>query len=296
MFLISVFLVAGFICGSLMSPACRESQHRNGALSGETTYQQRLKDEVSVLIDGLLSTNMEERVFCSKRLRAITGLCFDYNPMAAEEKRAEGVRRWRIWWSKAKKRPPDMWLADAVLDGSYRYRAEAAYRIGRRREREGIDALKAVLNDGDARVREAAVAALGMLKERSVVDELAILAVGDKDASVRIAAANSLCTIGESGWHTLASISEELRDTPALLAAVDALSLLPTDENRNSLERVLKRLLLSGDRSSMQFAVQRIGALGISGLEDELLSLRETTDEVTKRLINTALKRLSTRR
>jgi len=291
--LLAVFSAGGIVCGLLLSSACKTTENHRTP-SSPTSEQRRLKDEVSVLIDGLMSEKMEERILCCKRLRSLTGLCFDYNPTASEEVRAEGVRRWRIWWSKAKERPADMWLADALVDTNYRYRAEVAYRIGRRGIRSGVGALLSVLGNGDAGVREAAASALGMLRETSAVDELGELATTDTSASVRVAAVNSLCAIGEEGWHKLVSVSERLEDTPALFAAVDALALLKTEQSKKSLEAVLRRLITSGDRLSVQFAIKRVGTLRIRGLRDELIRIKEEADETTRRLIETALERLST--
>jgi len=290
--LLVVFSVGGIVCGLLLSSACKTTENQK-APSSPTSEQRRLKDEVSVLIDGLMSEKIEERILCCKRLRSLTGLCFDYNPTASEEVRAEGVRRWRIWWSKAKERPTDMWLPDALVDADYRYRAEVAYRIGRRGIRSGVGALLSVLDDADATVREAAASALGMLKETSAVDELGELATTDTSASVRVAAVNSLCAIGEDGWRKLVSVSERLEDTPALFAAVDALALLKSEQSKKNLEAILRRLLLSGDRLSVQFAIKRVGTLRIRGLRDELVRLKGGTDEATRRLIETALQRLT---
>lgn len=292
MILLIAFSVSGVICGLLLSPACKTAGNSDAPYSPVSAHR-RLKDEVSVLIDGLMSKKMDERIFCCRRLRSLTGLCFDYNPTASEEVRAEGVRRWRIWWSKAKERPTDMWLADALVDTNYRYRAEVAYRIGRRGMKSGVSALLSVLGDGDEAVREAAASALGMLKESDAVDELGRLATDDSSASVRIAAVNSLCAIGKDGWQRLASVSERLKDPPALFAAVDALALLASEQSRDAIKTILSRLLASGNTLSIQFAVKRVGTLHIHNLKDELIRLRKEVDATTKRLIETALKRLS---
>lgn|GEM_PF-2019474 len=270
--------------------ACKGSPLQEEKKVNPVSDEKRLKDEIGVLIGGLTSANIDERIFCSKRLSELTGLFFDYNPTASEEERNEGVRRWRIWWDKAKERSPDEWLSDALKDKNYHYRAQAAFILGRRGQKSGIPALKEALKDDDMRVREAAVFALGMLNDETSVSELSELAVNDLEPSVRIAAVNALAAVGSKGWDSLSSIADKLKDVPTLFVAADALGV---SNNRERLVVVLGRLLDTSDRVAVQFALKRIGERQITELKVRVKELENTvTDETTKRLIEKTLERL----
>ncbi|MCX7703581.1 MAG: HEAT repeat domain-containing protein, partial [Planctomycetota bacterium] len=250
-------------------------------LASPVSEEKRIKDEVGVLIESLSSHKMEERIFSARRLNELTGLFFDYNPTASEEERLEGVRRWQAWWEKAKERSPEEWLSDALMDRSYRYRAQAAYLLGRRGKKTGVRALKEGIKDEEAKVREASAFALGMLQDETALNELKILATDDEDESVRVSAANALSLLGERGWEVLAEISDRLREIPALFAAADALSAL---NRHQAIIQLLKRLIGTGDRLAIQYALKRIGELKISEMRPDVEKLKGSSDETTRRM------------
>jgi len=255
------FGVLGFVGGFLLRPR------------GVPRVSVRTVEE---LIGDLRSEELGRRVEAVEQLRAITGLRFGYNPYGRREERESGWRRWEQWWERARGKSPKQWLAEALLDKNYRFRADAAMRIGARGYRGCVKALTKALLDEDAGVRAAAAEALGQLRDERAIMPLTRL-LGDGEASVAGAAALALARFGEKGAAAIAHNIHLISHPAALQTVTDAL----LAHNLNATEP-LKRLL-RGDAHSKLFAIDRIRRCRIAALKDEVAALAHDANPAVRK-------------
>lgn len=255
------FGVLGFVGGFLLRP------HEVAHVSVRT---------VEELISDLRSGELGRRVEAVEQLRAITGLRFGYNPYGKREERESGWRRWRQWWKKARGKSPQEWLAEALLDKRYRFRADAALRIAARGYRGCVKALIKALSDEDVKVRAAAAEALGQLRDERAITPLTRL-LGDGEASVAGAAALALARFGEKGAAAITRNIHLISHPTALQTAADAL----LAHNLNATEPL--RRLLQGDAHSKLFAIDRIRRCRIAALKDEVAALVHDPDPAVRK-------------
>jgi len=258
---VAMFGVLGFLAGVFLRPG------------GAPSVSIRTVEE---LISDLRSGELGRRVEAVEQLRTITGLRFGYNPYGRREERESGWRKWRKWWEQARGKSPQEWLAEALLDKGYPFRADAALRIAARGYRGCVEALIKALSDEDGRVRAAAAEALGQLRDERAITPLSSL-LGDGDASVAGAAALALARFGEKGAVAINQNIHLISHPTALQSAADALL-----ANNLSATEPLKRLL-RGDTHSKLFAIDRIRRCRITALKDEVAALVSDPDPAVKK-------------
>ena len=83
-------------------------------------------------------------------------------------------------------------LVSTLRDGDASVRASAAWALGEIEHRRAVPPLIAALKDGDVLVRRSAARALGSIEDPAAIPALTELLRGDRDASVRTAAAWAL--------------------------------------------------------------------------------------------------------
>ena len=258
---VAAFGFLGFLAGFLLRPG------------GVPSVSIRTVEE---LIGDLRSDDLGRRVEAVEQLRTITGLRFGYNPYGRREERESGWCRWRGWWEHARGKSPQEWLAEALLDKRYPFRADVALRIGARGYRGCVKALVKALSDEDRAVRAAAAEALGQLRdERAIIPLTALL--GDREPSVAGAAALALARFGQKGAAAITQNIHLISHSTALQTAADAL----LANNLNATEPL--RRLLQGDTHSKLFAIDRIRRCRITALKDEVAALVSDPDPVVKK-------------
>jgi len=106
------------------------------------------------------------------------------------EMRREGINA----LARAARLDPDIRAAIRGLlrDPSARVREQAAQVLGRLGDKESAPQMRALLADADARIRRRAVGALGASGERDAAREIGGLLVSDADDRVRLAAADAI--------------------------------------------------------------------------------------------------------
>ena len=167
------------------------------------------------------------------------------------------------------------WASDALADGSWAVRAQAAAVLADANSAEAVPMLKKLLHDDDVEVRRAAVTALGKSKSSEATEALGE-ALEDKTSDVRLLAVREL---GESGGEQATAILDKLMATAVgeekALAAGELVKLGKRDH-----VDALKDALSAKDPETRRVAVEQAAADPTLGAETLATALKDKAGEV----------------
>ena len=178
-----------------------------------------------------------------------------------------------------KDREVEWWVADVA--------AESLCRIGKKLKPETVAQIATSLKSDEARERACAVQALGVGGKAAV--EPLIVALADKEASVKAAAVQSLITIGDlkgMGEALKAVQEDEVRRSISDWA-------LRLEMNRDNVLKFLNDALRETDKNVRTWSAQKLGEIGDKGAVELLKeALAKEQDAETKKAIEEAVGKL----